>query len=286
MYLKKNPIVFYNGRNYDYHFIIKELAKEFKKQYTILVINTEKYITFTVPIEKKATRIDKNGEEITKNISYIVQFIYSARFMASSLSNLVNNFSEEIHRIKCKYRHDDKKCDTAEIKYQYCDCRVKKVHRVIKCNQNSWLKPYIDMSKDLRKKARNDFEKDFFKLMNNAVFGKTMENLREHRDMKLVTTERRSNYLMSEPNFHTTKFFRENLLVIEMKKIEIIKSVYLGLSILELSKILMYESWYDYVKAKYDRNASFVIWTQILNKMLNMTLSMMLKQDLTLQIVN
>ena len=93
--------------------------------------------------------------------------------------------------------------------------------------------------------------------MNNAVFGKTMENVRKHRDIKLVTTERRRNYLVSEPNYHTTKFFTENLLAIEMKKTEILmnKPVYLGLSILELSKILMYEFWYDYVKPKYGEKA-------------------------------
>ena len=94
---------------------------------------------------------------------------------------------------------------------------LKKVHRVIKFNQNAWLKPYIDMNTDLRKKAKNDFEKDFFKLMNNAVFGKTMENVRKHRDIKLVTTERRRNYLVSEPSYPITKLFTENSLAIEMK---------------------------------------------------------------------
>ena len=74
------------------------------------------------------------------------------------------------------------------------------------------------MNTNLRKKAKNDFEKDFFKLMNNAVFGKTMENMRKHRDIKLVTTERKRNYLVSEPNYHTTKFFTEDLLAIEMEK--------------------------------------------------------------------
>ena len=113
------------------------------------------------------------------------------------------------------------------------------------------------MNTNLRKKSKNDFEKDFFKLMNNAVSGKTMENARKHRDIKLVTTERRRNYLGSEPNYHTTKFFTESLLAIEMKKTEIImnKSVCLGLSILELSKILMYEFWSDYVKPKYGEKA-------------------------------
>ena len=93
--------------------------------------------------------------------------------------------------------------------------------------------------------------------MNNAVFGKTMENVRKHRDIKLVTTERRRNYLVSEPNYQTKKFFTENLLAIEMKKTEILinKPVCLELSILELSKILMYEFWYDYVKPKYGKKA-------------------------------
>ena len=84
----------------------------------------------------------------------------------------------------------------------------KKNHRVIQFNQNSWLKPYIDTNTNL-KKAKNGFEKDFFKLMNNEVFGKTMEHLRKDRDIELVTTERRKNYLVSEPNYHTTKFITE-----------------------------------------------------------------------------
>ena len=122
-----------------------------------------------------------------------------------------------------------------------------------------------------KKKAKNKFEKDFFKLMNNAVFGKTIKNLRKRKDIKLVTTERRRNYLVSEPNYHTTKFFTENLLAIEMKKAEILtnKPVHLGLSILELRRILMYEFWYDYVKPKYGEKAklcymdmdSFIVYT-------------------------
>ena len=106
---KNIHIAFHNGFIYDYHFIIKELAEEFKKQFICLGKNAEKDITFTVPIKKEVTRIVKNGEEITKNIWYILQFIDIARVMASSLSNLVD---EGIHKNKCKYRHDDRKCET------------------------------------------------------------------------------------------------------------------------------------------------------------------------------
>ena len=113
------------------------------------------------------------------------------------------------------------------------------------------------MNTKLRTEAKNDFEKHFFKIMNNAVFGKTMENVRKHRDINLVTTDKRRNQLVSEPNYHTTKWFSGNLLAIEMKKIKVKmnKPVYLGLSILEISKNLMYEFWYDYIKPKYKNNA-------------------------------
>ena len=108
------------------------------------------------------------------------------------------------------------------------------------------------MNTKLRTEAKNNFEKYFFKLMNNAVFRKTMENVRNHRDIKLVTTNQRRNQLASEPNYHTTKYFSENLMAIEMKKIkvEMNKPVYLCMSILDVSKALMYEFCYDYVKPK------------------------------------
>ena len=117
------------------------------------------------------------------------------------------------------------------------------MHRVIKFNQEVWLKPYIDMNTKLRTEAKNEFEKDFFKPMNNSVFGKTMENVRKHREIKLVTKDERRNKLVSEPNYHTTKHFSENLLATEMKKTKITmnKPVHLGMSILDISKTLTYE---------------------------------------------
>ena len=113
------------------------------------------------------------------------------------------------------------------------------------------------MNTKLRQKTKNKFEKDFFKLMNNAFFGNTMENVRKDRNIKLATTERRRNYLASKPNYQTTNIFTENLLAMEMRKTQILmnKPVYLGLSILNLSKTIMYEFWYDYVKPKYGKNA-------------------------------
>ena len=133
--------------------------------------------------------------------------------------------------------------------------KLKKVHSIIEFNQEAWLKPYIDMNTKLRKLAKNDFEKDFFKLINNAVFGKTMENIRKQRDIKLTTDKKRSK-LVSEPNYHMMIYISEDLSIIEMNKtkVKMNKPIYLGLSILEISKLLMYEFWYDYMKPKYGNN--------------------------------
>ena len=115
---------------------------------------------------------------------------------------------------------------------------LKKVHRVIRLNQEVRLKEYTDMNTELKKQAKDDFETDFFKLMNNSVFGKIMENVKKHRDIKLVRGDKRRYQLVSEPNYRTTTWFSECLLAIEMKKIKVKtnKPVYLGLSILIISK--------------------------------------------------
>ena len=131
---------------------------------------------------------------------------------------------------------------------------LKKVHRIIKFNQEAWLKTYIEMNTELRKMAKNDFEKDFFKLMNNALFGKTMENVRNHRDIKLVTTDKRRSKLVSEPNYHAMNCISENLAIMKKTKVKMSKPIYLGLSILEIIKILMRRFWHDYMKPKYGDN--------------------------------
>ena len=113
------------------------------------------------------------------------------------------------------------------------------------------------MNTKLRAEAKNHFGKYFFKVMNNSAFGKTMENVRKHGDIKLETTNKSRSYLVSEKNYNTTKHFSENLLATEMNKIKVKmkKPVNLGLSILEISKTLIYDIWYDYIKPKYQNNA-------------------------------
>ena len=131
--------------------------------------------------------------------------------------------------------------------------RPDRIHRAIEFDQSPWLKTYIDFNTQLRMAATNDFEKDFFKLMNNSVFGKTMENIRKHRNIGLVMTEEKYLRTVMKPNFKSGVLFGENLMGCEMGKIKVAmnKPVYLGQAILDLSKIVMYEFHYDYMVPKY-----------------------------------
>ena len=134
--------------------------------------------------------------------------------------------------------------------------KLKKVHRVIKFKIKVWLKLDIVMNTELRAEAKK-IEIDFFKLMNNSVFGKTMEIVRNHRNIKLVTSDKRRKQLVSEPNYHSHKNFSEHLMAIEMKKtrVKMIKPIYLAMSILDISKMIMHGFWYDYIKPKYGERA-------------------------------
>ena len=130
---------------------------------------------------------------------------------------------------------------------------LKKVHSAISFRQEAWLKPCIDLNTELRKNAKNEFEKDFYKLKINSIYGKTVQNDRKYRDNKLVTTEAKRNKHASEPNYHYTKCISKHLLVMEMKKTEVKmnKPIYLGQAALDISKTLMFEFWYDYLKPMY-----------------------------------
>ena len=121
---------FHNELNYDYHFTIKKIAKAFEEEFNCLGENTEKHKTFLVPITKEIKAIDKNWEEIVKTISYKLQFIGSARGAASLLSNFVGTLAERVHKIKCKYRHNNKKWGKCGIKYT--DCEYCLEHTIVK----------------------------------------------------------------------------------------------------------------------------------------------------------
>ena len=127
------------------------------------------------------------------------------------------------------------------------------MHRVIKFRQVTWMKSYIDKNTKLRMESKNEFDKGFYELMNNAVCGKTMQNVRNHRDIKLTTTNARRKQLVSQPNYHTCKRFSENLIAIELRKTKVYmnKPIYIGQAVLDISKTLMYKFFYDYLKPKY-----------------------------------
>ena len=150
--------------------------------------------------------------------------------------------------------------------YESIGLKIMRIHRGIKFEESAWLKPYdvmkpyITLNKDLRTNARNDFEKDFFKLMNNSVFGKKMENIWNRVDIRLVNDRRKAEKLAVKPNFKHLTIFDEDLVSIHMKrtKLKFNKSVYCGMAILDLSKTLMYDFHYNYIKLKFGENAKLL----------------------------
>jgi hypothetical protein len=138
--------------------------------------------------------------------------------------------------------------------------QLTKVHRVMGFKQSTWLKPYIDFNTEKRKAAKNEFEKDFWKLMNNSVFGKTMENLRKRVDVKLVNSDKRLRKLACQPSFKAFKIFNEDLAAVHMRKRKLClnRPIYVGFSILDMSKVLMYNFHYGYIQTKYEDRAKLL----------------------------
>ena len=138
--------------------------------------------------------------------------------------------------------------------------KITKVHRVLEFNQSPWLKQYIDFNTEKRKNSKNAFEKDFFKLMNNSVFGKTMDNIRKRVDVRLVTDEKKLLKYASKPTYVSSKIFNENLVAVHKIKetLTLNRPAYVGMCILDLSKTLMYDFHYNYIKRKYDHKAKLL----------------------------
>ena len=137
---------------------------------------------------------------------------------------------------------------------------IDKIHRVLEFKQSPWLKQYIDFNTEKRKNAKNNFEKDFFKLMNNSVFGKTMENIRKRVDVRLVTDEKKLLKLASKPTYVSSKIFNENLVAVHKIKetLALNRPAYVGMCILDLSKTLMYDFHYNYIRQKYNNKAKLL----------------------------
>ena len=135
--------------------------------------------------------------------------------------------------------------------------KLTEIHRVISFKQSKWLAPYITLNTQLRTEAKNDFEKDFFKLMNNSVFGKTMENIRNRVNIKLITSEENALKLIAKPSFDRRTIFSENLIAVHLRKTKLFfnKPIYVGMSILDISKTLMYDFHYNYMKKKFGNRA-------------------------------
>jgi len=144
--------------------------------------------------------------------------------------------------------------------YESLGLKITKIHRGIRFEESTWLKEYIDLNTDLRTKATNDFEKDFFKLMNNSVFGKTMERIENRVDIRLVCDEKEATKLAAKVSFDRLTIFDENLIAIHNKRTKLLfnKPIYLGMCILDSSKTLMYDFHYNYIKKKYGDRAKLL----------------------------
>ena len=173
------------------------------------------------------------------------------RLLVDKVEKLVPNLND-----KTKYvlHHENLKL------YLRLGIKLTKIHRGITFVETDFMKSYIDLNTDMRSKGTTDFEKDFYKLMNNSVFGKTMENVRNRVNVKLVTNEKALNKLVKKSNFRSVNIFHENLIAVHMEKttVKLNKPIQIGMSILDLSKTLMYRFHYDYVKPKWGDKASLL----------------------------
>lgn len=170
-------------------------------------------------------------------------FVVSESVIVNGVEKLISNFNFKNYVV---YGENLKK-------YLDLGLKLTKIYRGIKFDELFWFKSYIEKNMELRKRVKNFFEKDFFKLVNNSVFGKTMENIRKRVDVKLVNGRKRVEKLVAKFNYKFLTIFDENFIVVYMKRTRFVidKFVYVGMSIFNLSKILMYDFYYGYIKEKY-----------------------------------
>lgn len=247
-----------------FKWLTKTELKKYNNDFTrILEItdDNEKGYIFEVDLEIPTKIHDKLNDypiaeslRITEDMTspYSKEVAKKHNIKADSVNKLVPNLINKTNYI-CHYR--------ALKFYIELGCIVSKVHRVLQFKQSKWLEPYIKFNTVMRAKAKNDFEKDFFKLMNNSVYGKTMENVRNHIDAKLCTTEKQLKKKISNPRFKDRKIFDENMAIVEFhkKEVKLNKPIYVGFSVLELSKVKMMDFHYNYIQKKYGSKAKLCI---------------------------
>ena len=168
----------------------------------------------------------------------------SVKLDGSTVAKLIPNLNDKKHYVL--HYENLKQCVSLGLK-------ITKIHRAIWFQESAWLKEYIDLNTMLRTAAKNEFQKDFFKLMNNSIFGKTMESIENHVDIRLVTERNAAIELAAKPNYDRCTIFDENLIAVHMRRTKLVynKPIYLGMCILDLSKTLMYEFHYNYMKKKF-----------------------------------
>ena len=218
---------------------LKGGARELKRTIDMMVRNSNRGYGYVLEVDVKYPR---ELHDLHNDLPFMCE-----KIRVSGVEKLVPNFHDKqkyvIHVKALKQALDH-------------DSVLERIHRVIQFKQSVWMKEYIDFNTRLRTVAKNDFEKDFYKLMNNSVFGKTMENIRKHRDIKLVNNKEDYLKQVMTPNFKGGVLMGANLMSCEMGKVKVKmnKPVYLGQAILDLSKTIMYEFHYDYMKRKYNES--------------------------------
>ncbi|KYN29139.1 hypothetical protein ALC57_01430 [Trachymyrmex cornetzi] len=267
------PVVFHNLSGYDAHFIIKEIATAYDGNVDVLPITKENYYTlpgFTWDAMLKHTRV---RFELLTDIDMVIAIAPDSP--TGYILEVDLEYPQRLHdrhtdlpfcptRDKPPSKREDKLLATLYDKQRYVihyrnlqQCtrhglRVTKIHRVLQFAQSPWLRDYIELNTKFRTLAKNEFEKNLYKLMNNAVFGKTMENVRNHVDVKLLTKwngRYGAEAMIAKPNFHSRSVFAENLIAVELRKLEVKfnKPIYVGMCILDISKVCLYEFHHEYM---------------------------------------
>ncbi|KYN14562.1 hypothetical protein ALC57_13224 [Trachymyrmex cornetzi] len=269
------PVVFHNLFSYDAHFIIKEIASAYEGRVDLLLITKEKYISFTKHVD--STKIDCQPLNYA-DFRWVHNFDFTTIALDSPTGYILEGdleYPQHLHdahtdlpfcptREKPPGKRDDKLLATLCDKQRYVihyrnlqqctrhSLRFAKIHRILQFAQSPWLRDYIELNTKFRTMDKNDFEKNLYKLMNNAVFGITMENVRDRVDVKLLTKwEGRygAEAMIAKPNYHNRSVFSENLIAIELRKLEVKsdKSIYVSMCILDISKTCLYEFHHEYM---------------------------------------